>query len=355
MYKLLIINPGSTSTKIGIYEDAKEVKTFTLSHEASAIEKFQRVFDQYEWRKDEIKRLLKENGIPLDTFDAFVGRGGVLKPMKSGTYRVNEAMLTDIKKSANGEHASNLGALIAHSLSEEFGKEAFIADPVVVDELEDLARISGLKEIERISIFHALNQKAVARRFAKENHLNYKDLNLIVVHLGGGISIGAHMKGKVVDVNNALNGEGSFSPERAGTLPVASLVDMCFSGKYSKAEILKKISGKGGIVSYLGTNDVRQVESMIEKGDEYAKLIHEAMAYQISKDIGAAATVLKGKIDGILITGGIAYSKKMVGLIQERVGFLGEIHIYPGEDELLALAEAAVRVLDGEEEAMIYE
>lgn len=355
MYKLLIINPGSTSTKIGIYEDAKEVKTFTLSHEASAIEKFHTVFDQYEWRKEEIKRLLKENGISLDTFDAFVGRGGVLKPMKSGTYRVNEAMLLDIKKSSNGEHASNLGALIAHSLSDEFGKESFIADPVVVDELEDVARISGLKEIERISIFHALNQKAVARRFAKENKLNYKDLNLIVVHLGGGISIGAHMNGKVVDVNNALNGEGPFSPERTGTLPVASLVEMCFSGKYSKAEILKKISGKGGIVSYLGTNDVRQVQSMIENGDSYAKLIYEAMAYQISKEIGAAATVLKGKIDGILITGGIAYSEKMVGLIKERVGFLGEIHIYPGEDELLALAEAAVRVLDGEEEAMIYE
>ena len=354
MYKLLIINPGSTSTKVGIYEDIKEVKTFTLSHDASVIEKFPTVFDQYEWRKEEIKKLLKENGISLDTFDAFVGRGGVLKPMKSGTYRVNEAMLQDIKKSANGEHASNLGALIAHSLSEEFGKESFIADPVVVDELDDLARISGLKEIERISIFHALNQKAVARRFAKEKNLNYKDLNLIVVHLGGGISVGAHMKGKVIDVNNALNGEGSFSPERAGTLPAASLVEMCFSGEYSKAEILKKLSGKGGLVSYLGTNDVRQVESMVEKDDPYAKLIYEAMAYQISKDIGSAATVLKGKIDGILITGGIAYSKKMVGLIKERVGFIGELHIYPGEDELLALAEAAVLVLDGEEEAMVY-
>ena len=188
MYKLLIINPGSTSTKVGIYEDTKEVKTFTLSHDASAIEKFPTVFDQYEWRKEEIKKLLKEHGVSLDTFDAFVGRGGVLKPMKSGTYRVNEAMLLDIQKSANGEHASNLGALIAHSLSEEFKKESFIADPVVVDELEDLARISGLKEIERISIFHALNQKAVARRFAKEKNLNYKDLNLIVVHLGGGIA-----------------------------------------------------------------------------------------------------------------------------------------------------------------------
>lgn len=355
MYKLLIINPGSTSTKVGIYEDTKEVKTFTLSHDASAIEKFPTVFDQYEWRKEEIKKLLKEHGVSLDTFDAFVGRGGVLKPMKSGTYRVNEAMLLDIQKSANGEHASNLGALIAHSLSEEFGKESFIADPVVVDELEDLARISGLKEIERISIFHALNQKAVARRFAKEKNLNYKDLNLIVVHLGGGISVGVHKEGKVIDVNNALNGEGSFSPERAGTLPAASLVEMCFSGEYTKAEVLKKLTGKGGLVSYLGTNDVRQVESLVEKGDPYAKLIYEAMAYQISKDIGAASTVLKGKIDGILITGGIAYSKKMVGLIKESVGFLGELHIYPGEDELLALAEAAVRILDGEEEAMVYE
>jgi len=355
MYKLLIINPGSTSTKVGIYDGIKEVKTFTLSHATAALEKFPTVFDQYGWRKEEIKKLLKENGIALDTFDAFVGRGGILKPMKSGTYRVNDAMLQDIRKITNGEHASNLGALIAYSLGEEFGKESFIADPVVVDELQDLARVSGLKEIERISIFHALNQKAVARRFAKEKNRNYKDLNLIVVHLGGGISIGAHMQGKVIDVNNALNGEGTFSPERAGTLPAASLVELCYNGTYSKAEILKKLTGKGGLVSYLGTNDVRQVESMVEKGDSYAKLIYEAMAYQISKDIGAAATVLKGKIDGILITGGIAYSKKMVGLIKERVGFLGEVQVYPGEDELLALAEAAVRVLEGEEEAMVYE
>lgn len=355
MYKLLIINPGSTSTKVGIFEDTREVKTFTLRHESSLIEKFNTVLDQYEWRKDEIKKLLSEHEEKLESFDAFVGRGGLLKPIKSGTYRVNETMLEDLRKGNRGEHASNLGALIAHALGEEFGKESFIADPVVVDELDDIARISGLKEMERISIFHALNQKAVAKRFAKERNLNYDDLNLIVVHLGGGISIGAHEKGRVVDVNNALNGEGPFSPERSGTLPAANLVEMCFSGEYSKEEVLKKITGKGGFVSYLGTNDAREVENMVMNGDSQATLIYEAMAYQIAKSIGSEATVLRGKIDGILLTGGIAYSKLMVEMIRERTEFISEIYIYPGEDELLALAEAAVRVLSKEEEAILYE
>ncbi|MBR0576960.1 butyrate kinase [Proteiniclasticum sp. BAD-10] len=354
MSRLLIINPGSTSTKIGVYEDALEVKSFTLRHEAELLGAYEKVIDQLAWRTEEIKRILRENGMPLEAFDAYVGRGGLLRPMESGTYRVNEAMLKDLQESARGEHASNLGALIAHALGEEYGKEAFIADPVVVDELEDIARISGLKELEKISIFHALNQKAVAKRYAKEKGENYQNLNLIVVHLGGGISIGVHAKGRVVDVNNALNGEGPFSPERSGSLPVRPLVELCFSGKYTKGEILKMITGKGGFVSYLGTNDARVVEERMNRGDAEAKLIYEAMAYQIAKEIGGAATVLKGKIDAILITGGIAYSPVMVGLLKERVAFLAPVVIYPGEDELLALAEAASRVLHGEEEARVY-
>lgn len=355
MNKLLIINPGSTSTKIGIFEDNTEIKSFTLRHEASVIGRFQSVIDQYEWRKEEIKKVLTDNNESLDSFDAFVGRGGLLKPIKSGTYRVNEAMLADLKKSIKGEHASNLGAMIAHGLGEEFGKESFIADPVVVDELDELARISGHQAFEKVSIFHALNQKAVAKRFAKERNLDYNELSLIVVHLGGGISVGAHQKGKVIDVNNALNGDGPFSPERSGSLPVADLVEMCFSGKHDKSEVLKMITGKGGFVSYLGTNDAREVENKAVAGDELAMKIYSAMGYQVAKEVGASAAVLKGKVDAIILTGGIAYSKLMVQLIKERVEFIAEVVVYPGEDELLALAEAANRVLSKEEEAIVYE
>lgn len=354
MNKLLIINPGSTSTKIGIFEDNHEVKSFTLRHEASVIGKFDSVIDQYEWRKEEIKKVLTDNNENLEYFDAFVGRGGLLKPIKSGTYRVNEAMLADLKKSIKGEHASNLGAMIAHGLGQEFGKESFIADPVVVDELEDLARITGHQAFQKVSIFHALNQKAVAKRFAKERNLDYNELNLIVVHLGGGISVGAHQKGKVIDVNNALNGDGPFSPERSGSLPVADLVELCFSGKHEKNEVLKMITGKGGFVSYLGTNDAREVENKAVDGDELAMKIYSAMGYQVAKEVGSCATVLKGQVDAIILTGGIAYSKLMVQLIKERVEFIAEVVVYPGEDELLALAEAANRVLSGEEEAIVY-
>lgn len=355
MNKLLIINPGSTSTKIGIFEDNNEVKSFTLRHDASLINGFNSVIDQYSWRKEEIIKILVDNNEKLESFDAFVGRGGLLKPIKSGTYRVNEAMLADLKKGVKGEHASNLGAMIADGLAKDFGKEAFIADPVVVDELHDLARITGHKAFEKVSIFHALNQKAVAKRYAKEKNVDYNDLNLIVVHLGGGISVGAHEKGKVIDVNNALNGDGPFSPERAGSLPVADLVELCFSGKCEKGEVLKMITGKGGFVSYLDTNDAREVEEKAAAGDETAMLIYSAMAYQVAKEIGAAASVLMGKVDAIILTGGIAYSKLMVRMITERVEYISDVVVYPGEDELLALAEAANRVLSGEEEAIIYE
>jgi len=283
-----------------------------------------------------------------------VGRGGLLKPIEGGTYQVNDRMLEDLRAGLLGEHASNLGGILAFEISKAIGKKSFIVDPVVVDEMQDLARISGLKGIERKSIFHALNQKAVARKYAKSIDRKYEELNLIVAHLGGGVSVGSHEKGRVVDVPNALDGEGPFSPERAGSLPVGDIVNICFSGKYTKEEVKKMLKGNGGIVSYLNTNDAREVEERIDKGDEDARLIYYAMAYQVAKEIGASAAVLKGKVDGIIITGGIAYDKKFTSWIEERVSFIAPVIVYPGEDELTALAEGGLRVLRGEEEAKIY-
>lgn len=354
MKKLLIINPGSTSTKIGIYNDLTEESSVTLRHDAKEIEQYPDIFSQYGFRVKAITDYLDEKGIPLGSFDAFVGRGGLLKPIESGTYRISEEMLSDLKSGSYGQHASNLGGVLAHELAKESGKEAFIADPVVVDELQEVARISGMPEIKRRSIFHALNQKAVAKRYAKETGREYESLDLIVCHMGGGISTGAHHRGRVIDVNNALDGEGAFSPERSGGLPAGQLVDMCFSGMYSQQEIRKKITGRGGLVAYLGTNDARAVDNLAQSGDRQARLIFDAMAYQVSKDIAANAAVLKGRVDAIILTGGIAWSKNIVEMIRQSVGFIAEVVVYPGEDELLALAEAALRVLDGEEEAKTY-
>lgn len=355
MRRMLIINPGSTSTKIGLFEDTLEVASYCMSHDQLKLAEFSSILDQYDFRRDEIIKILEKNRIPLDSFDAFVGRGGLLKPIPSGTYRVNEAMIKDLRRGVQGERASNLGGLLAQDFAKKYKKPAFIADPVVVDELSPVARLSGLKEIMRKSIFHALNHKAVGKRYAKENNLSYDNLNLIVAHLGGGISIAAHEKGQVIDVNNALNGEGPFSPERAGTLPTGDLIKMSFSGDYTESALRKMITGNGGFVSYLNLSDARMVEKRIKEGDSEAELVFEAMAYQVAKEIGSMSTVLKGKTDAIILTGGIAYSKKMVGLIKARVDHLGTVVVYGGEDELLALAEAALRVLNGEEEALIYE
>ena len=263
-------------------------------------------------------------------------------------------MLEDLRDGISGEHASNLGGIIAHEIASSIGVNAFIVDPVVVDELQDVARISGLKEIERKSIFHALNQMAVSRRYAKSVKVDYSDLNLIVAHLGGGISVGAHEKGRVIDVANALDGEGPFSPERSGSLPVGDLVKMCYSGNYTHEEIKKMIKGKGGLVSYLNTNDAREVGERIKNGDKYAELIYSAMAYQVAKEIGAQAVVLKGKVDAIILTGGIAYDKTFTTWIEEMVNFISKVIIYPGEDELTALAEGGFRILKGEEHPKIY-
>ncbi len=353
MIKSLIINPGSTSTKLGIFEDEKLVEEETLRHTTEEIAQFDKIVDQIDFRKNLILQFLKQSGQELSSFNVIVGRGGLLKPIPSGTYAVTDALVEDLKNAVGGEHASNLGGILAKSIADEIGVSSYIVDPVVVDELDDVARISGVPELPRVSIFHALNQKAVAKRYAKEAGKSYEELNLIVVHMGGGVSVGAHTGGKVVDVFNALSGDGAFSPERAGAVPPGALVDMCFSGKYTQAEIKKKLIGNGGYNAYLGTNNAQEVykRSLTE---EKAKLVFDAFVYQVSKDIGAQATVLKGKVDQIILTGGIAYGEAVTDAIKERVGFIAPVTVYPGEDELLALAQGALRVMNGEEEAKVY-
>lgn len=352
--KSLIINPGSTSTKLGIFEDENMVMDETLRHSTEEIAQFASIIDQMDFRKKIILDFLKEKNIDVNSFNVIVGRGGLLKPIPGGTYAVTERLADDLKKGVQGQHASNLGGLLAKEIAEQVGVPAYIVDPVVVDELCDIARYSGIPELPRISIFHALNQKAVARRFAKESGKKYEDLNLIVVHLGGGVSVGAHESGRVIDVFNALDGDGAFSPERAGGVPTGGLIRMCFSGNYTEKEVMKKAVGNGGFNAYLGTNDARDVIKRIDEGDTKAKEVMDAFIFQISKNIGAEATVLKGKVDQIIITGGIAYNDRVTGAIKERVGFIAPVTLYPGEDELLALAQGALRVMNGEEKAKEY-
>lgn len=353
-YKLLIINPGSTSTKIGVYEDEKELFEETLRHSTEEISKYATIYDQRNFRKEVILNVLKEKNFDIKTLSAVVGRGGMLKPIAGGTYEVTEELLEDLKVGVQGQHASNLGGILSNEIASELGLPSFIVDPVVVDELEDIARLSGVPELPRKSKFHALNQKAVAKRFGKESGKGYENLNLIVVHMGGGVSVGAHKNGKVVDVNNALDGDGAFSPERAGGVPAGDLVKMCFSGKYTEKEVYSKLVGKGGLNAYANTNDMRDVLKMMEDGDSKAEVLFNAFIYQVCKEIGSMATVLEGKVDKIILTGGIAYSPVVVEAITKRVNWIADIKVYPGEDELLALAQGAIRVLDGEEKAKVY-
>jgi len=353
-YIILAINPGSTSTKIALYENETQIFSRNLSHSATEIKKYNKISDQYEFRKEVIMDAVRESGINLSGIAAIVGRGGNMKPVQGGTYKINEAMLQDLKIGVMGQHASNLGGIIADSIANELGIPSYVVDPVVVDEFEDYARISGIPEIQRKSKDHPLNQKVAARKAAAESGAEYNESNFIVAHLGGGISVGAHKKGRIVDVNNALDGDGPFSPERAGGVPVGSLVDMCFSGKYTKDEIKKKITGGGGLVGYLGTNDGREVQKRIKEGDLYAKLIYETMAYQVSKEIGAAASVLKGDVDAVILTGGVAYDEEFVSWIIERVRFIAPVKVYPGENEMIALVQGVLRVLNGEEELKLY-
>ena len=353
-YRMLIINPGSTSTKIGVFDNEVSVLEKTIRHDAEKINSFANIIDQYEFRKDMILETLDNEGINISKLNAVCGRGGLLRPIEGGTYAVNEEMLADLRAGYSGQHASNLGGIIAFEIAAGLNIPAFIVDPVVVDELDPIARISGFSLIERRSIFHALNQKAVARRVAKELGKKYHELNLIVTHMGGGITVGVHKQGRVVDVNNGLHGDGPFSPERAGTVPAGDLVALCYSGQYYREEVMKKLVGQGGLVGYLGTNDAIEVENRIEAGDKQAKLIFEAMAYQVAKEIGAASAVLSGKVDAIILTGGLAYGKGFVKFITDRINWIADVVVHPGENELQALAEGALRVLRGEEQVKDY-
>ncbi len=352
--KSLIINPGSTSTKIGVFEDETLLFEETLRHSTEEIAKYASIVDQKDFRRQIILDLLKEKDFDINSLQVIVGRGGMLKPIPGGTYAVSDELLEDLKIGKQGQHASNLGGILAREIGDSIGVPSYIVDPVVVDELMPIARYSGVPELPRTSVFHALNQKAVAKRYAKEQGVAYESLNLIVVHMGGGVSVGAHEKGRVIDVFNALDGDGAFSPERAGGVPSGALIKMCFSGEYTEKEVYKKVVGGGGFNAYLGTNDMRDVAKMIENGDAHADEIREAFILQVAKDIGSMACVLKGKVDRIIVTGGIAYNKDVVDKMQERAGFIAPFTVYPGEDELLALAQGALRVMNGEEEAMKY-
>jgi butyrate kinase len=353
--KILAINPGSTSTKIAVYRNTKSVFLKTIRHHTEELSRFIKVADQFEFRREIILKELKEAEIDIKKFSAVVGRGGLIKPIESGVYRVNSRMKEDIKNCIRGEHASNLGALIADDIASGLpNAKAFIADPVVVDEMQEVARIAGHPKFERVSIFHALNQKAIARQYAKSLDKKYEELNIIVAHLGGGISVGAHYMGRVIDVNNALDGEGPFSPERAGTIPAGQLAKLCFSGEVTFEEVKKMITGKGGLVAHAGTNDAYEIETKAKEGDSIAKLLQDAMSYNIAKYIGQMAVVLKGRVDGIILTGGIAHNPYLVDYIKEMVNFIAPVAVYPGEDEMQALAMNALMALRGDVEVKEY-
>ena len=353
--KILVINPGSTSKKIAVFQGEKCLFQENIQHYIDELTLYPTIISQYEFRKDLILGALENEGIDINEIKIVMGRGGLTYPLKSGIYKVDDRMLTHVRKGVLGKHASNLGPILAHSIAKEIhGASAFIADPVVTDEMLPISRISGHPRFERRSIFHALNQKAVSRIYAKSINKNYNDLNLIVVHMGGGVSVGAHAKGRVIDVNNALDGEGPFSPERSGTLPVGQVIEACFSGNFTEEEMLQMVVGEGGLVAYLQTNSMLDIQNLAAKGNEEAQTLVEAFVYQVAKAIGEMATVLYGEIDAILFTGGIAHSKSIIEMLKHKVGFLSKIEVYPGEDEMQAMALNAMLLLSGELIAQKY-
>ncbi len=353
---VLAINPGSTSTKIAVYDGTNRILEQSISHSTDELGQFADMMDQYAFREKHVLEELEKDNIDLHDIRIIVARGGLLRPVPSGIYRINETMKDDLREgAASTQHASNLGGLIADALAADIDEaEAFVADPPVVDEMDEVARLAGHPLFRRKPIFHALNQKAIARKHARETGRPYEELNLIVAHMGGGISVAAHRGGRIIDVNNALDGEGPFSPDRSGTLPMGDMIKLCFSGKYTIKEVKKMMVGQGGIMAYLGTGDVREVIEKINNGDEEAALVLDAMIYQVAKAIGAMSTVLEGTVDGIILTGGIAFNQVVTDTIKKRVGTLGQVYVYPGEDEMEALAMNGLMVLNGEIEAHEY-
>ena len=352
--KILIINLGSTSTKVGVSEAGTMLVSESVSHSAEELKEFKTIIDQYELRKNTILGVLSRNNMSLDDIDCIASRGGNMKPVPGGIYEITPAMIDDMKSGKFGQHPNMCGGIVAYELGRQKNIPALTVDPPTVDEFCVSARYSGIPQIKRQSSFHALNQKATARNIAAKLGRKYEEVNLIVVHLGGGISVGAHRRGKVVDVNNALDGDGPFSPERAGSLPTGDLVKMCFSGDYSREQVLKLIQGGGGLVAYLGTTNGIQIEKRITEGDAVAAEVFEAMAYQIAKEIGACAAVLEGKVDAIALTGSLAYSKRLTDSLQQKISFIAPVHLDPGENEMDALAAGAMRYFDGKEELAVY-
>lgn len=352
--RILAINTGSTSTKVAIYDDYQNLVVKNFLHDYQELSVFPNIFSQTDYRKDLILKFLEEIEINLDSIDIFVGRGGLLRPIKSGTYIINQQMLDDLKSEKYGKHACNLGSVLAYDLAAFYNRPAYTVDPVVVDELSPLARVSGFKEINRRSVFHALNQKATANRYADEIGRNYRDLNLIVAHIGGGITIGYHKNGEVVDVNDGLGGEGPFTPERAGTLPTFPLIDLCYSGRYTKEELKKILVGKSGLYSYIGTSDGIEISKRISDNDEEAKFYLEALGYQIIKEIGSLFFVAHGKIDAILLTGGLIKSSDLANYLSANLPPFIPLKIYPGENEMDSLAYGVMRILEKKEELKHY-
>lgn len=352
--KILVINLGSTSTKVAVYESTKVIFSESVNHSAEELKGFKTIFDQYELRKETILGVLTRNGMSMDRIDCIASRGGNSKPVPGGIYEINNAMIEDMKSGEFGQHPNMCGGIVARDLGKEKKIPALTVDPPTMDEFCVSARYSGIPQIKRQSSFHALNQKATARKIAAGLGKRYEEVNLIVAHLGGGISVGAHRKGKVVDVNNALDGDGPFSPERAGSLPVGDLIRLCFSGEYSKAQALKLVQGGGGLIAYLGTTNGIEIEKRIAEGDLLAAEVFESMSYQIAKEIGACAAVLQGKVDAIALTGSLAYSKTLTASLTEKVSFIAPVLMDPGENEMDALAAGAMRYFEGKEDLSVY-
>lgn len=348
MYKILAINLGSTSTKVAYYEDDKCIYRNVIDHPTEELKKFTGIFDQFKYRKNLIEKFMKDNGIDKEGIDAIVSRGGHTNPIEGGTYRVNEQMLEQQASGLYGSHPCDLGSKIAYEMCRETKAIPLIVDPPITDEFEDVARLSGHPLMPRKSSFHALSHKATAKRYSRENNIEYEDINAVVVHLGGGISVAAHKKGRIIDANDALEGDGPFSTNRTGTLPVGKLIDICFSGHYSHKEVKEMVNGKGGLMAYLGTSDVREVEEMA-KTDKLAALYLEGMVYHVCKDIGGMAAALNGEVNVILLTGGIAHSEYVVEKIKEKCSFIAPIVVYPGENEMESLARGALEGLRGNE------